>query len=94
MSLRNKLIVVFLAATLVPMAVLVWVTIHLFEASLSQATTSELDEISQSLRSTGREMYQTAREMLRADVQAGRGVAGRGGDVRGERGAGMVRDGR
>lgn len=75
MSLRTKLIVVFLSATLVPMAVLVWVTIHLFEASLSQATTTELDEISQSLRSTGREMYQTAREMLRADAQAGRATA-------------------
>lgn len=76
MSLRTKLIVVFLAATLAPMAVLLWVTIHLFEASLSQATTVELDEMSTSLRATGREMYQTAREVLRADAAAGR-VAGR-----------------
>ncbi len=76
MSLRTKLIVVFLAATLAPMAVLLWVTIHLFEASLSQATTVELDEMSTSLRATGREMYQTAREVLRSDAAAGR-VAGR-----------------
>ena len=72
MSLRTKLIVVFLAATLAPMAVLVWVTIHLFEASLNQAATRELDEISLSLRATGREVYQLAREALRADVQGGR----------------------
>mgnify|MGYP003351233357 CR=1 FL=1 len=50
MSLRTKLIVVFLSATLVPMAVMVWVTIHLFEASLSQATTAELDAIEERLR--------------------------------------------
>ncbi|MFN0100610.1 MAG: sensor histidine kinase [Bryobacteraceae bacterium] len=75
MSLRTKLIVVFLAATLAPMAVLVWVTIQLFEASLSHAATEELDEISLTLRATGREMYQTAREVLRADAQAGRVAA-------------------
>lgn len=54
------------------MAVLVWVTIHLFETSLRQATTDELDEISVSLRKTGLEMYQTAREVLKADAQSGR----------------------
>jgi nitrogen fixation/metabolism regulation signal transduction histidine kinase len=74
-SLRTKLIVVFLTATLAPMAVLVWVTTHLFEASLSRATTKELDEISLSLRATGKEMYQTAREVLKADAQAGRAAA-------------------
>ncbi|HEU0121143.1 MAG TPA: HAMP domain-containing sensor histidine kinase [Bryobacteraceae bacterium] len=72
MSLRTKLIVIFLAATLAPMAVMVWVTIHLFETSLSQATTVELDEISLSLRATGLEMYQTAREILKEDALAGR----------------------
>ena len=72
MSLRTKLIVVFLAATLAPMAVLLWVTLHLFEVRLSQATTVELDEVSLSLRMTGREMYQTAREVLKSDAAAGR----------------------
>jgi nitrogen fixation/metabolism regulation signal transduction histidine kinase len=71
-SLRTKLIVVFLAATLAPMAVLLWVTLHLFETSLSQATTVELDEVSKSLVATGREMYQTAREVLKADALGGR----------------------
>ena len=72
MSLRTKLIVVFLAATLAPMAVLLWVTLHLFEVRLSQATTVGLDEVSLSLRATGREMYQTAREVLKSDAAAGR----------------------
>ena len=72
MSLRTKLIVVFLTATLAPMAVLLWVTLHLFETSLRQATTVELDEMSTSLRATGREMYQTAREVLKTDAAAGR----------------------
>ncbi len=71
MSLRTKLIVVFLAATLAPMAVLLWVTLHLFEASLSQATTVELDEVSQSLVTTGREMYQKAREVLKSEAASG-----------------------
>jgi two-component system, NtrC family, nitrogen regulation sensor histidine kinase NtrY len=71
-SLRTKLILVFLAATLAPMAVMTWVTMRLFEASLSRASTAELDELSLSLRATGREMYQTAREVLRADAAAGR----------------------
>lgn len=75
MSLRTKLIVIFLAATLAPMAVMLWVTIHLFETSLSQATTVELDEISLSLRATGLEMYQTAREVLKEDAMAGRVAA-------------------
>ena len=57
------------------MAVLLWVTIQLFEASLSHAATDELDEISLSLRTTGREMYQTAREVLRSDAHTGRATA-------------------
>ena len=75
MSLRTKLIVVFLAATLAPMAVLLWVTVHLFDASLRETATAELDEVSTSLLATGKEMYQTAREALRADAQAGRVTA-------------------
>jgi len=71
-SLRTKLIVVFLAATLAPMAVLLWVTLHLFETSLSQATTVELDRVSKSLVTTGREMYQTAREVLKSDAASGK----------------------
>ncbi len=72
MSLRSQLIVVFLAATLAPLAVLLWVTSRLFETSLSHATTAELDQLSQSLRATGLEMYKTSREILKADALAGR----------------------
>ena len=99
MSLRTKLIVVFLAATLAPMAVLLWVTLHLFETSLSQATTVELDEVSKSLVATGREMYQTAREVLKSDALGGRVEARKfvasdrgGGGFRGQWRRGVVRD--
>jgi len=71
-SLRTKLILVFLAATLAPMAVMIWVTTSLLDQSLRYATTAELDELSRSLETTGREMYQKSREALKHDVLAGR----------------------
>jgi two-component system, NtrC family, nitrogen regulation sensor histidine kinase NtrY len=71
-SLRTRLIVAFLAATLVPLALTLWITTNLLEFSLGLAHTRELDELSLSLERTGREYYQQAREALRADVEAGR----------------------
>src|SRR5205085_2154475 len=44
--LRNRLIVIFLAATLAPLAATLWITMSLLELSLSYASTGELDEIS------------------------------------------------
>ena len=72
MSLRTKLIVVFLAATLAPMAVMVWVVTNLFETSLRHVTTVELDEMSRTLHLAGRQMYQVSREALRNDAREGR----------------------
>jgi two-component system nitrogen regulation sensor histidine kinase NtrY len=69
--LRNRLIVVFLAATIVPLVVTLWIMTALLERSLSYATTEELDRLSKSLESTGREYYRQAREILRRDVQTG-----------------------
>lgn len=54
------------------MAVLLWVTLQLFDTTLSQAATAELDEMSLTLRATGREMYQAGREALKDDARAGR----------------------
>ncbi len=68
--LESKLILVFLAATLAPLAVTLWFTTSLLERSLSH--TEELDEISRSLEVTGREFYQRSREVLKADADAGR----------------------
>lgn len=70
--LRNRLILIFLAATLVPLGVTLWITATLLERSLSLAPTQELDEISRSLEITGRALYQRARESLKADAQAGK----------------------
>ena len=72
--LRNKLIVLFLVATLAPLGITLWITTSLLEASLSYASTEELDEISQSLETTGREFYQRAKESIKADVATERSI--------------------
>ena len=70
--LRNKLILIFVVATLAPLLVTVWISINLLQRSLSLSPTRELDEISKSLRQTGREVYQRARESLRQEARSGR----------------------
>lgn len=72
MSLRTKLIAVFLLATLAPLGAMLWVTIRLLETSLTYASTDELDSLSKSLESTGREMYQRARESVQEDAADGK----------------------
>jgi two-component system, NtrC family, nitrogen regulation sensor histidine kinase NtrY len=70
--LRNKLVLVFLAATLAPLLATLWMTASLLQRSLSYAPTQELDQLSKSLENAGREIYQTARESLREDAVAGK----------------------
>jgi len=70
--LRSKLVLIFLAATLVPLLATFWVTTSLLERSLNYASTRELDELSRSLENTGRQYYQSARENLKQDISAGR----------------------
>ena len=74
--LRNRLIVVFVAATLVPLGLTLWTMLALIERSLGLAPFSELDASSRSLEKTGRELYRASCEVLRRDVAEGR-VAGR-----------------
>ncbi len=69
--LRNRLILIFLAATLVPLGVTLWITTSLLERSLTYTSTRELDELSKSLEKTGREYYQQARENLRVAAVSG-----------------------
>ena len=64
-TLRNKLVVVFLAATLVPFLATLWVTTSLLERSLSYASTGEMDQLSKALENTGREFYVAARQQLK-----------------------------
>jgi len=70
--LRNRLIVAFLAATIIPLAVTLWITTSLLDLSLAYTTTNELDALSKSLEQTARVFYREARESLKTDAAAGR----------------------
>ena len=69
--IRSKLIVAFLAATLVPLVAAVFIMTSLLERSLSYATTEELDRLSESLHETALDYYQQAREALKEDAKSG-----------------------
>lgn len=66
--LRNRLLLVFLAATLAPLAATLWITTTLLDRSLSMATTNEVDELSQSLQATGRGLYTATQDALKLDA--------------------------
>ena len=70
--LRTKLILVFLAATLAPLAAILWMSAALLEQSLSYAVTDDLDRLSKSLEGIAREYYRQAREELKAAADSGR----------------------
>ena len=70
--LRNRLIVAFWAATVIPLTATLWIATSLFDRSLAFTTTKELDELSKALEQTAREFYQQARDTLRTDASAGR----------------------
>ena len=69
--LRNKLILIFVFATLAPLFVTVWISIDLLQRSLSLSPTRELDQISKSLQQAGHEVYQQARASLLEESRAG-----------------------
>jgi nitrogen fixation/metabolism regulation signal transduction histidine kinase len=69
--LPNQLVAVFLAATLIPLSLTVWISIDLLDRSLHLSPLGELDRVSKSLERLGREYYQRSRDTLRADAQAG-----------------------
>ncbi|HET8550813.1 MAG TPA: ATP-binding protein [Bryobacteraceae bacterium] len=70
--LRNRLILIFVVATAVPLGITLWITTSLLDRSLRLASTAELDEMSRSLETTGRALYQRTREALRQDIDSGR----------------------
>jgi two-component system nitrogen regulation sensor histidine kinase NtrY len=70
--LRYRLIAAFLAATALPLAATVWIATSLLDRSLSYSPTGELDRLSRTLEGTARQFYQREREILKADVSAGR----------------------
>jgi nitrogen fixation/metabolism regulation signal transduction histidine kinase len=70
--LRNRLILVFVVATLAPLLVIGWLSVSLLRYSLSLAPTQALDEVSKSLEKTGRELYQRTCQSLEQEAAAGR----------------------
>ena len=74
-KLRNRLIVLFMAATAIPLAATFWTSIELLDRSFRLTSVHELDSLSQSFERLGREYYQRSREWLKSDADAGRAPA-------------------
>ncbi len=70
--LRNRLIFVFILATLLPVCLTVWTMLSLLELSRGLAPLAELDAVSGSLETTGRELYRISCESLKRDAEEGR----------------------
>jgi two-component system nitrogen regulation sensor histidine kinase NtrY len=73
-TLRLRLIVAFLAATVLPFAATIWISTSLIERSLAYAPTAELDRLSRTLEATVRQFYQREREALKQDALSGRAL--------------------
>ncbi len=71
-TLRSRLILVFVAATLAPLCLIGWLSVRLLNYSLALAPTHELDQVSRSLEKTGLELYRRACTSLKQDAAAGR----------------------
>jgi two-component system, NtrC family, nitrogen regulation sensor histidine kinase NtrY len=69
--LRNRLILVFVAATLLPLAATVWITTSLLERSLKFSTTDRLEHLSRTLERTTHEFYQRERDDLKQHAADG-----------------------
>jgi len=70
--LRNRLILIFLAATLAPLLATIWITSAGSRYLLDFSSTSELDAISRSLEQTGLAFYQRACEDLKQHALSGK----------------------
>ncbi len=75
MSLRTRLALVFIAATLIPLGATVWLTTVLLDRSL-RFSPDQISNLSRSLETTGREYYQQACEQLKADALGGHAAPG------------------
>jgi len=69
--LRNRLILIFVAATLVPLGATVWITTRLLDWSLNFSTTGQLETLSRTLERTGYDLYRHHRDDLKRDAQTG-----------------------
>ncbi|HYK59411.1 MAG TPA: ATP-binding protein [Bryobacteraceae bacterium] len=68
--LRNRLILVFVLATFLPLCLTLWTTLNLLDLSrmLFHSPLAQLDDVSKSLELTGQKLYQQTRESLRRDA--------------------------
>jgi two-component system, NtrC family, nitrogen regulation sensor histidine kinase NtrY len=71
-SLRTRLALVFVAATLIPLGATVWLTTVLLNQSLRLSPVDQISDLSRSLEKTGQEYFQQACERLKADALAHR----------------------
>jgi len=71
-SLRTRLALFFIAATLIPLGATVWLTTLLLNQSLRLSPVNQLSDLSRALEKTGKEYYQQAKDQLKADALAGR----------------------
>ena len=69
--LRNRLILIFLAATLVPLAATMWYTTWLLEPHSFLRAAKQVDTLSLSLLRTSKELYQRDSADLKASAQKG-----------------------
>jgi len=69
--LRNRLILIFVAATLLPLGATIWITTRFLDFSLHFTTTDQLEALSRTLEHTGLEFYRHQREDLRQQAQSG-----------------------
>jgi nitrogen fixation/metabolism regulation signal transduction histidine kinase len=69
--LRDRLILVFLAAILVPLGATIWVTTTLLKVNPNYYAVNQLDALSRALGRTGHEFYQRACADLKRQAQAG-----------------------
>jgi nitrogen fixation/metabolism regulation signal transduction histidine kinase len=69
--LRNRLILIFLAATLLPLLATLWITSAGSQYLLDFSTTGELGALSQSLEQTGRKYYQRTMDDLKQRAARG-----------------------
>jgi nitrogen fixation/metabolism regulation signal transduction histidine kinase len=75
LSLRTRLALVFVAATLVPLGATLWLASILLDQSLRLRPASQLTTLASSLETTGREYYRQVCDELRADAHEGRATA-------------------
>jgi hypothetical protein len=75
--LRHKLLLVFLAATLLPLAAILWVSSALMQRSLGFVSSNDSIVLADALERVGRDYYRQACSELQARVAAGEAQAQR-----------------